>query len=224
MASRKGQKTIVSIMAVIAIGVTFLVFSFLFKADKEKGQDETRMAFGSIDAEFTLKAFLQSPASVSPASLGMNVGTEATYADLISRTCDKTGSMEFAVFKTEAKKVFEKHYPKSWYMLISYYKPDDKEGITVAEITYDDELNGEPLGYRIDEVKLYDFFNSKEYHSCATSTGAGKYKRITLVACLFGLSIRDEGYASQVLPCADENMVAKIMLFDTTKGNERRWD
>lgn len=206
--SKKGYKTLVSIIALVFIMVTFLIFFAMFRARATSGSDATKLSFHSVDTELVLKTFLQTPTLINPEDFSFFIGTQMTTSDFLVRTCDNTRSGQFGQFKIEATNYFSRAYGKNWHIELIYYSPDGDEGITPNEITI--ESVGEPLFSN----ELNDWIESSELDTALYGTD---YSMIHYDLALLKLNVRDDNLATQVLPCQNGPALVKVLLFQWSK-------
>ncbi len=193
--SRKGFSTIVTIFSILLLTLTFMA--------KEK-TGETESKFSSIQTELLLKSFLRAQAPGNPQDLTPEVGEVITNADLVSWTCNNNkNSRNSKALKDSLNNYFDTVYEDDWHL----------------EITYSDtRLDKKGFGHK-------SWLKEVEYEIETYATAAylaamwGKSGIFTkndvpkeLALKLFLIPYRDAGYASQIIPCTDNNALAIVTL------------
>jgi hypothetical protein len=212
--SKKGYKTLITILALFFIALTFLVFLFLFSMGKNKvsGQIETSIAFISIDTELALKTFLQSPSKTKPSEIGYAIGDTATEADLLTRSCNQLRSSSVGKFTDEAKEYFNRIYEGKWHLELIFYTPSGDDEITPAEI------KSVALGATARPFEIVKYTQSD-----AISKAVADMSDMTSLDIAFmKTNIRDRSLGSQTLPCKEGPSIVKLVLIQW-KEADGKW-
>ncbi|MBN2459670.1 hypothetical protein JXB28_05270 [Candidatus Woesearchaeota archaeon] len=212
--SKKGFNTIITIAAILALILVFIIFIYLFRWGAERKEGEIDSKFSSIESEYVLKTFLRSPAPIlgnTPVNdLTPDIGGSPTNADLVSWTC--TDDKKSTNYKTLAESIntfFDRLYGDYWELWIIYSNTD----LDRRNFGHGNWLKKLWLGIRFSS-KVSGFEGIAEPFPVPGGENTGSTtsdeRRTALEQALAG-SYKEKGFGFQIVPCQDGTFSA-VML------------
>ncbi|MBW2990164.1 hypothetical protein KY348_00495 [Candidatus Woesearchaeota archaeon] len=204
--SRKGMKTIVTILSVVLLVFIFIIFIFLFRLGARNKAESIESDFSSVRTEFLLKTFLRTPAVISDdypvEDLFPGIGEGITNADLVSWTCSKDKDRNYKTLKNSINTFFDEAYEDDWEAWIIYSNPKVKK----KGFGHKSYLEGI-------EKSINRLLTAGQLALLAAKSSDPASRG--LIFKLFITPYREAGFGSQVVPCPDGEL-AQIMLYSHT--------
>jgi hypothetical protein len=202
--NKKGFKTMLTILSLLFIIIVFLAFMFLFKRERDRQESDLVETVASLDSEYALRAFLNSPSIIEePSQAKLEVGSNVNNALLIALNCDNEDYI--VELERSASIYFNKVYGQNWRLELFIIKAiprgrSQNPSVSVSHKSFGDQSTS------IQQIlRTYP-----EYGELLREAG-GPFNSRELNA-LYKLRIRGSKIGMQALPCAGEASAIKAVL------------
>jgi hypothetical protein len=199
--SKKGFSTIITIISILFIALTFVAFLFMINQDKKKDLDYSKDSFSAIDTELSLAAFVNSNSNLNPRDYGISVENSLTNGQLASMTCTLKDGKQYSKLVENANSFFSRMYKETWRLELIYHQQiQTPEG-------NNSQISGVSLGKSefsiISAMSRYDSFNK----DLGSESGIDAQRK-----ALFKSEAKGPRVAMMYLPCNDDETILKMVL------------